>query len=187
MIHLHWRWGTTVPTEAVHNNTDPGQFRGWGDLVAGAPAPKANKISGAPLIPPNQSLRIKVTCNNATGDNTNDPSASPAPITTDAVVVWYMATAHQPAIGTPAQFFGQGFGLAMYMETIGTWPLTEDNWELLTQHGLSPNYHNFRWKPNTGKQRVPFVQFGETGISRKNLKIPSAPQNRGSVPPIVGP
>jgi hypothetical protein len=195
VIHLHWRWGSAIPTQAAHNNTDPKGFEGWQDQPAapGSSPPLPNQIAGAPLIPPNQSLRIKVTCNNATGDNTNDPSSAPAAITKDAVVVWYMATAHQPAIGTPVQFFGQGFGLAMYMETIGKGRvLSLNNWELLVHNTFLgqtvPNYHDFRWNPTGGgKQRIPFVQFGEPAISRNQLSIPGAPKISGPVLPKVGP
>jgi len=188
VIHLHWRWGSSVPTQAQHNNTPPQGFMGWGDLptTPGSPPPEANQLAGAPLIPPNQSLRLKVTRSDAVGDNTNDPSGSPAVMTTDAVTVWYMATSHQPAIGTASQFFGQGFALAMYLEMLGTWPKTLQNWELLTKNTFAHNYHNFRWTTTGGKQRIPFVQFGEPAISRNQLNIPGAPTN-GSVTPSTGP
>jgi hypothetical protein len=159
-IHLHWRWGSAVPAGAQNVGVSPAEFMGWQDLPAASnsPPPRPNQIAGAPLIPPNQSLRIKVTCGpsaGAVGDNTNDPSSSsPAKMTTDAVTVWYMATAHQPSIGTYSQFFGQGFGLAMHMETLTSFVAEEDNWELLTYNLVKPNYHNFRWN-SFGQQRVP--------------------------------
>jgi hypothetical protein len=166
VIHLHWRWGTGVPGGATKS---PQDFKGWGDLptAPNAPPPRPNKIEGAPLIPPNQSLRIKVARSDAagSGDNTNDPSSAPATMTKMAVTVWYMATVHQPVIGSASQFFGQGYGLAMYMETLKTWAADEENWELLTGNLVKPNYHNFRWT-NGGQQRVP---NGEPALSRNKL------------------
>ena len=185
VIHLHWRWGTGIPTQAIHNNTSPDGFRGW-ETSPTPPnnAPQSNKIDGAPLIPPNQSLRVKVARSDAAGDNTDDPSSPPAFITTDAVTVWYMATAHQPAIGTYSQFFGQGFGLAMHLEPLSAFGLKQENWELLTHNALLgqtiPNYHDYRW--NGGKQRIPLTSQGDITVSRNMLNLPGAPSS-----PLVTP
>jgi hypothetical protein len=134
---------------------------------------------GAPLIPPNQSLRIKVTRCDAIGDNTNDPSASPATLTTDAVTAWYMATAHQPPIGSYSQFFWQGFGLAFHLETLSAL-VSDDNWELLSHNtvllvGILLNNYDF-CRNSSAKQRIPLtmtsaVEEPETGAPVESLSI----------------
>jgi hypothetical protein len=131
-------------------------------------------VNGAPLIPPNHSLRIKVARSDSVGDNTNDPGATPAQMTTNAVTLWYMITAHQPPIGTYSQFFGQGFGLAMYLTPLDTPPLMrkETNSDLLTKGVSFPNYHSMRWHPTLHQQRVP---NGDSGLSRNMLNVPGAP------------
>jgi hypothetical protein len=170
VIHLHWRWGSAV------GSAPPADFLGWQDLSAGS-VPLPNKVLRAPLIPPNQSLRIKVAA--STDDTADPPSSTPLPMTTNAVTVWYMATAHHPAIGTYSQFFGQGFGLAMYLETLG---YIEANWELLTHDVVKPNYHKVRWTgglASTGQQRVP---NGEPSLSRNKLSL----RPTTTVPPPLG-
>jgi hypothetical protein len=180
VIHLHWRWGTPTPDEAINNHTPPEGFRGWEDLPTNpkSPPPRANKIDGAPLIPPNHSLRIKIARSDVVGDNTNDPSTPPAAMTKDAVTVWYMPIAHQPTIGTPSQFFGQGFGLALHLEKLTSLIANEEKFELLTHKFPKPNYHNFRWT-SSGQQRIP---NGEPALSQNMLSIPGAPSNPSVTP-----
>jgi hypothetical protein len=87
-MHLHWRWGT-VATSAANNMQI---FLGWG---TGKLDQGANTILGAPLIPPNQHLGLKVT-------KRNDSEG----------VVDYVVTVYEPGIGERQVFLEQGLGLA---------------------------------------------------------------------------
>ncbi len=53
--HLHWRWGTTGISVA----TDKEAFLGWGPSGKGGDG--ANRVLGAPLVPPNQHIDVTLT------------------------------------------------------------------------------------------------------------------------------
>jgi hypothetical protein len=57
-FHLHWRWGVLAPYPPADGN--PGEmFRGWNDRAP-------YMADGAPLIPPNQHLRVALAHPDAT-------------------------------------------------------------------------------------------------------------------------
>jgi hypothetical protein len=194
VIHMHWRWGRPAVAGADQVRVSSLPFKGWGDETD----PRPNQLEGAPLIPPNQSLRIKL--GKFPSDDTSDPpdgsTAAPSAITKDAVTVWYMPTAHAPKIGTLTQFCGHGYALAVrlidYTNVIfvpvplspGTFIPRVDyltNADFLGNplNPLKPSYHRNRWTYFGHQQRVP---NGDPKLSRNKLNIPGAPQLDSVIP-----
>jgi hypothetical protein len=94
-MHLHWRWGN----DSVSSIAAPYAFLGWG----GAPGQEsAHSSLGAPLIPPNQHLRVVAT-----------PAADQTTLT-----LTYDVTALSPAIKAWQVFMEQGMAIA-YRYAIG--------------------------------------------------------------------
>ena len=156
VIHLHWRWGKPVPASAKADIAN--HFRGFSDLPENKPNDKEGE--GRPLIPANQSLRIKIGRANPPANEDNaDPPTNPTPLGRSQTAIWYAAIVHSPENNTPSQFFGQGFGLAYHLNKIigvvrfgRTIELT--NKELLSDTAVAHNYHNLRWVDKK-EQRVP--------------------------------
>lgn len=161
MIHLHWRWGPANPGRAEKEGLHPDAYKGWSD----GPNSRPNTTPGAPMIPAHHSLRIKVArAWPPFDDNADNPPNQPAYLDTDRIAVWYSTIAHRPKLGTPTQFFGQGYSLGYYLRPATSWGLTIENWELLTNTGYppllsirKPGYHDLRWKYSLTDpmQRVP--------------------------------
>jgi hypothetical protein len=149
VIHMHWRWGKQIPSAAKPENAH--HFRGY------SPEGMPQHEAGAPLIPPNQSLRIKI------GRPEENIPVEPAPdqalsLDLSQTAVWYQARVHEPIFGEPSQFCVHGFGLAFHLDPFG--PVT--NKDLLGDPTVVPGYHNFRWT----NVPIPF--------SRNLQRIPSA-------------
>lgn len=191
VIHLHWRWGKGIPAGAKPP-VSPAPFKGFSDLPKNEP----NQKDGAPLIPANQSLRIKIGRGGPLSpaeDNANaSTSASGIGLTRDSTAVWYAAKVHQPGDGCLSQFFGQGFGLGYLLHPLtstilGLLPVTVTNSELLDPAPFSPkpNYHDMRWVTFSAInfQRVPTASAPNMqGLSRNNLGIGSPPVSKSSWP-----
>jgi hypothetical protein len=195
VMHLHWRWGVPVPQGAVssgHPELAP-SLKGYGPPDPLHPGGVANTLPGAPLIPANQSLRIKIARPAVTPEvETAAPSANQ--LNPERTVVWYAAMVHDPPNRMYTQFFGHGFGLAyrfqpqtVQVPIVGTVTktFTQTNADLLDGTGTSfvPNYHDFRWTPSTTfvHQRVP-TSLSVPGLSKNRLGIPGDP-NQGDFPP----
>jgi hypothetical protein len=176
MVHMHWRWGLHLAKTAASEHlartimgysADPTDPEPW------------HKVPGAPLIPANQSLRIKI-CRPDEDDN--------KPWDHERTGVIYRATAHEVEFGKPSQFCGHGLGLAFHLEEL-LFNATITNQDLLGL-GFRPlgspvaapgsSYHSFRWAtfvlsaPNDRRlwQRVPWA--GDIpGLSRNRLGVPS--------------
>jgi hypothetical protein len=144
VIHMHWRWGT-APRDSAHVE----EFMGYSDQG------KAHSQLGAPMIPLNQSLRIKV------GRNDDNPEASEQLLDPGATAVWYRAMAHRARVdpreaNLPFQFSENGYGLAYHLDTLeGFTDVT--NRMLLGAPFPDISYHSFRWKSTSGVplQRAP--------------------------------
>ncbi len=176
VLHMHWRWGLHLPATAsdphlaqniMGYSADPNDPQPW------------HKVPGAPLIPANQSLRLKISRPDEQDDKEWDH---------ERTGVIYRATAHDMELGKPAPFFAHGFGLAFHLEQL----LLEDtitNRDLLDR-GFFPlggpvvapgsSYHAFRWAtfalsaPADRRlwQRVPYA--GDIpNLSRNRLGVPS--------------
>jgi hypothetical protein len=89
-MHLHWRWGI----DSTSSLAAPYAFYGWGATGQGADG--AHSSSGAPLIPPNQHLRV-----------VGEPGAGNATFT-----LTYDVTAQSPGIGEWQVFMEQGMAIA---------------------------------------------------------------------------
>lgn len=89
-LHVHWRWGV----DAVSSMAAPYAFLGWGPSGMGGEG--AHTSLGAPLIPPNQHLRVVGT---PAGDLTT-------------FTLTYDVTAFSPAINAWQVFMEQGMGFA---------------------------------------------------------------------------
>lgn len=164
VVHLHWRWGGTIPDSAVaagHPELVP-SFMGYTDV----PDNRPNLLPGAPLIPANQSLRIKIA-NPASGSPDNPPTGSLDPTQT---VVWYRPILHQPGQGKPSQFFGHGFGLAYRLDPFslmwGKLHVTDTD---LLDASILLNYHDLRWVGvGPGFQSIPTTPAG-SDLARNRL------------------
>lgn len=97
--HLHWRWGATGVAVA----SDKHAFLGWGER--GKNGQGANRVLGAPLIPPNQHLAVTLV---------------PAP-TADHVELRYAVRAVVPGEKQWQVFMEQGVGFAFSYEGKLTW------------------------------------------------------------------
>ena len=85
--HFHWRWGT-VASAPAH---EPYAFLGWG---AGKVGQGANRVPGAPMVPPNQHIEVDVD-----------------PVSRDLVSVSYAVEAVRPGEGERQVFVEQGMAL----------------------------------------------------------------------------
>jgi hypothetical protein len=95
-MHLHWRWGI----DAVSSMAAPYAFYGWGWDGRGHQC--AHSSLGAPLIPPNQHLRVVAT-----------PAQDQSTFT-----ITYDVTASSPKLNAWQVFMEQGMGIA-YRYAIG--------------------------------------------------------------------
>jgi hypothetical protein len=126
-FHLHWRWGL----DAVSSIAAPYAFLGWGPTGEGIFG--AHSTLGAPLIPPNQHLRV-------VGDPASDNST---------LTITYDVTALGPAINAWQVFLEQGMGIAFRYAIAGLTefcsPLNTDSFPALLaalgvlQQGLTGN------------------------------------------------
>jgi hypothetical protein len=89
-MHLHWRWGK----DAVSSMAAPYAFLGWGQSGRGTEG--AHTSLGAPLIPPNQHLRV-------VGDPSSDQTS---------FRLTYDVTALTPGISEWQVFMEQGMAIA---------------------------------------------------------------------------
>jgi len=159
VIHMHWRWGTKLPATADTPELAR-EMRGYN--LKGEP----NQDDGAPQLPPNQSLRIKVArprldAASAADDNGKDPPAN-TPLDRDAIALWYLPVAHRPDYLGVIPFCGHGFGLAY--EWKGKAIASND--DLLDDPTAAFSYHSLRW--NDGKQRIPTAST-LPGLSRNRI------------------
>jgi hypothetical protein len=181
VIHMHWRWGAGVPSAALQGNRELAtQFMGYSSTGP-------NEIAGAPLIPFGQSLRIKIGRAHAPAADDNS-GASSAPLTTDAVVVWYSPTMNHMVPRKLTQFMGHGFGLAYRLRDLvpivfGT-PLpfaAVSNSDLLGDTAATGmTYHDFRWSllvPGFPQQRV-FTASAQPGLSLNRTGLPGDPNQQ---------
>jgi hypothetical protein len=92
--HLHWRWGTSGLFTGPQNRFG---FYGWGSGKLGL---GANRVLGAPLIPPNQHLELEIQ-----------------PLSGGETALRYEVRARVPGIGQWQVFLEQGIGFAYsYLE-----------------------------------------------------------------------
>lgn len=172
VIHLHWRWGVPIPVAAATNthltptdrDTLARSFRGYsaqGD---------ANVLDGGPLIPPSQSLRVKIA-----HPQHDVADATGGPLDPTQTVVWYSPTFHVPANHGYTQFCGHGFSLAYRLKDLPTPFFLPDqhNADLLDAPSLLLSYHELRWNSG-GAQRVPTAS-SLPGLSRNRLGTGSPP------------
>jgi hypothetical protein len=173
-IHMHWRWGVGIP-QGVRDG--PGaedlrrSFRGYeprGNV--------ANSLPGAPLIPSNQSLRVKIAAPN---HDVSDPTGGPLDSAT--TVLWYSPVFNAPQNGAYTQFCGHGFAYAYRFKGLSI-GLTMTNADLLDDPLIVPCYHSVRWDNQLvpfNKQRVPVASTAAPkGLSRNRI---------GTDPPVNEP
>jgi len=176
VVHMHWRWGADLHNSAADPHLAHNILGYSSDLSDPAPW---HKEPGAPLIPANQSVRIKLS--RPDEDDTK-------PWDHERTGMLYSATVHEPEFGKPNPFFIHGLGLAFHFEELLLDTLIK-NQELLGL-GFTPlnspaplpgtSYHALRWATFLGFapddrrlwQRVPWA--GDIpGLSRNRLGVPS--------------
>jgi hypothetical protein len=118
-VHLHWRWGKNLPGSAITPNLAKA-LRGY------SKDNQPNFTDGAPLIPANQTLRIKIsksrlTAAEAAKDNSDDSSEA---LDISATGVWYCAVVANPAPSAMNLFFGHGYAVSLGWPGGGTKALT---------------------------------------------------------------
>lgn len=147
-IHLHWRWGEFVPSTAVDPASDPAKYRGYSNNAAGN---QPNVEDGAPLIPANHSLRVRVD------------ASMPGQTT-----VVYRPRVHGLNNHGTTQFCGHGFSLSYRLNPTGPLlPVT--NSDLLGSPSGAYRevcYHGFRW--TGGEQRIPEAPT-KPGLSKNRI------------------
>lgn len=167
VIHMHWRWGVPIPEAAKTQGERLARtFRGYS--AQGVP----NVQNGAPLIPPNQSLRMKIS---HPQHDVNDPTGGP--LDRSQTVVWYSPTFHNPQNRGYTQFCGHGFAYAYRLRDlippfIGP---AVTNADLLDDPLVAPSYHSVRWN-GSAAQKVPTASK-VPGLSRNRLGPGSPDQN----------
>jgi hypothetical protein len=169
VVHMHWRWGVGIP-QGVKDSDFPGDpnaaeklrrsFRGYDER-----GNQPNNQAGAPLIPTNQSLHLKIA------DPKHDVSRPPGgPLDPDATAIWYSPTFKFPENHGYTNFCGHGFALAYRLLPLSAPVGAETNADLLGDP-TPPffSYHTLRWD-GSGKQRIPTASAASPdGLSRNRL------------------
>jgi hypothetical protein len=173
VMHMHWRWGLGIPL-AVSDKAAPtpeavealrASFRGY-DPQSNRP----NNLNGAPLIPIDQSLRIKIA---APGHDVSEPTGGP--LDRGTVVVWYSPTYHQPNNGAYTQFFGHGFACAYRFKPLSALGLTVSNADLLDDPLIAFSYHSIRWDGSGNQQITSASRAKPPGLSRNRIGTGTPP------------
>lgn len=116
-VHLHWRWSDLNASIAgMASHPDPSAFMGWA-WHRRSNSWRASSRPGAPLIPPNQSLKIAVTGPSATMSSSGQVANSSQSLQSDEKMIWYMVEVQKggglkfPA-GEKQVFMEHGIGYA---------------------------------------------------------------------------
>jgi hypothetical protein len=166
VIHMHWRWGTFIPDAAKDDENLARSFRGYD--VSGI----ANVLSGAPLIPPSLSLRVKIADPN---HDVSDPTKGL--LDPRATAVWYSPIYHNPLNHGYTQFCGHGFAFAYRLKDLVK-GLSVTNANLLDDPSVVFSYHSVRWA-SAGQQRIPTASR-VAGLQRNRLGTGSPPVDQSS-------
>jgi hypothetical protein len=181
VIHMHWRWGVGVP-QGVDSGAFPTPadaekfrraFRGF-DPQSNQP----NNLDGAPLIPADQSLRIKLA---NPGHDVADPTGGPLDL--QSTVIWYSPTWHAPKNGSYTQFFVHGFACAyrlkpFQLKLIASFTVLT-NADLLDAPSFPQfGYHGLRFD-SSGNQRILTASASiPPGLSRNRIGLGSSPVDK---------
>jgi hypothetical protein len=178
VIHMHWRWGVGI-SQGVNDSDFPSpadaenlrrSFLGY-DPNGNLP----NSLAGAPLIPSNQSLRVKIAAPN---HDVSDPTGGP--LDPASTVVWYSPTFHTPQNGGYTQFCVHGFACAYRLKGLSKLGFTEKNSHLLDDP-FPPqfSYHDLRWN-GSSKQQIAIASTAlPVGLSRNRIGTGSTPVDSG--------
>jgi hypothetical protein len=180
VIHMHWRWGVGVP-QGVKDGSFPTpadaenfrrSFRGF-DPQANQP----NSLAGAPLIPADQSLRIKL---GNPGKDVSDPPAGP--LDPNSTVIWYSPMWHAPKNGAYTQFFVHGFACAYRLKPLtllGGLITAVDNSDLLdSPFPPSFSYHDLRFDSSGNQNVLTASGSAPPGLSRNRIGTGSPPVDK---------
>ncbi|MEM6269773.1 MAG: hypothetical protein AAF998_10065 [Bacteroidota bacterium] len=136
-VHMHWRWGVegTKVAGIAFNGTSPVMFKGWSKS-------KKKAVMGAPQIPPNQELKVKVE--DSTGGSTISANKDK--------VISYKVKVNRPKAGCRQVIMENGFSIAY-----------RDNWIMRDIMGLTYFEDNYTGTGLTGHQKMmqlySFIRF----------------------------
>lgn len=87
-VHMHWRWSAVAGAGA---KSRAWYYNGWSNPMGGTP--EAHTTPGAPLVPPNQRVKVAVCAPQATRFNKEDiiNLNAPAPLPDRNKMIWYTA------------------------------------------------------------------------------------------------
>jgi hypothetical protein len=108
-VHMHWRWSATAGRGAKERSW---YFNGWSNPLGGMPT--AHSTPNAPLVPPNQRVKVAICAPRAARHDENNiiNPAAPALLPQRNKMIWYSADILQPAAGRKQVICEHGLGWA---------------------------------------------------------------------------
>jgi hypothetical protein len=108
-VHMHWRWSAIAGRGAAGRGW---YYNGWSDPPGGMPA--AHSTPGAPLVPPNQRVKVAICAPRAVRHNAAQiiNGAAPSALPTRNKVIWYCTDIIAPTAGQKQVVCEHGFGWA---------------------------------------------------------------------------
>ncbi|MFZ4263324.1 hypothetical protein ACFRAE_14890 [Sphingobacterium sp. HJSM2_6] len=162
-MHIHWRWSESNVNKALlFPGVDSNWFKGWSSV----PPFESNSTRNAPLIPPNQSLKVSITHPNAS--NSSDTGA----LDVLNKLLWYEVEIQNAETvpfdaDTVQVIFSQGMGWAFKFGYADISPLTDSQ--------LSTIFHEF----------YDLIRYFDTSLAGTTEQIPDGSHSSTVLSPSI--